>query len=54
MGYRQCVEIAWLPNGDVAVRDSKNPGSGYLTFTPGEWDAFTGGVEGGKFEQLNA
>ncbi|MFJ1456305.1 DUF397 domain-containing protein [Nocardia sp. N2S4-5] len=49
-----CVEVAWLSNGDVCVRDSKSPDAGRLTFTPGEWDAFTAGVEGGEFERPSA
>ncbi len=38
-----CVEAAKLPDGTVAVRDSKNPDGAVLTFTPAEWDAFIGG-----------
>jgi hypothetical protein len=35
----QCVEVAQA--GDIiAVRDSKNPGAGYLTFTTAEWETF--------------
>jgi hypothetical protein len=35
----ECVEVA---DGGchMHVRDSKNPGIGYITFGPGEWDAF--------------
>jgi hypothetical protein len=36
-----CVEIADLPNGARAVRDSKNPDGGHLMFTATEWSAFT-------------
>ncbi|MFJ1456304.1 DUF397 domain-containing protein [Nocardia sp. N2S4-5] len=50
----QCVEVAWLPDGRVGVRDSKDPDAGHLTFAPGEWDAFTAGVEGGEFERPSA
>jgi Domain of unknown function (DUF397) len=35
----QCVEVAQA-GGTIAVRDSKNPGAGYLTFTTAEWEAF--------------
>ncbi|MFI5781690.1 DUF397 domain-containing protein [Nocardia sp. NPDC051570] len=24
-GESECVEVAWLPNGETAIRDSKNP-----------------------------
>jgi hypothetical protein len=50
----QCVEIAWLDGGKVGVRDSKNPTGPALVFTPGEWDAFTGGVEDGEFNRPTA
>ncbi|WP_084522485.1 DUF397 domain-containing protein [Nocardia inohanensis] len=39
-----CVEIAWLPEGHVGVRDSKNPTGPALVLSPGEWDAFIDGV----------
>lgn len=41
----QCVEVAWLPEGGVGVRDSKNPAGPALTFTPSEWDAFTAAIQ---------
>lgn len=45
-----CVEVAFLPDGRVAVRDSKDTGRGpALVFTTAEWDAFTGGVVDGEF-----
>ena len=46
-----CVEVAWLSEGHVGVRDSKNPAGPALVFTPGEWDAFTAGVLGGEFHR---
>ncbi|WP_280233799.1 DUF397 domain-containing protein [Nocardia cyriacigeorgica] len=48
---RDCVEVAFLNSGLVGLRDSKNPGSGALVFGPGEWDAFTTGLAGGKFDR---
>jgi hypothetical protein len=45
----ECAEVAWLKDGMIGVRDSKNPTGGALTFTPGEWDAFTAGVRAGEF-----
>ena len=45
-----CVEVADLPGGHVGVRDSKNPGGQVLRFTPGEWQAFIGGVRNGEFD----
>ncbi|MFE7796910.1 DUF397 domain-containing protein [Nocardia sp. NPDC057440] len=44
-----CVEVAHLDGGLVGVRDSKNPTGPALVFTPGEWDAFTAGVQDGEF-----
>ncbi|MFC4035731.1 DUF397 domain-containing protein [Streptomyces polygonati] len=42
-----CVEVAELPTGGRAVRDSKNPGGPALTFTVEEWNAFAADVAGG-------
>ncbi|MBF6277943.1 DUF397 domain-containing protein [Nocardia nova] len=47
----ECVEVAHLTNGAVGVRDSKNPIGPALLFTPCEWDAFTTGLQEGKFER---
>jgi hypothetical protein len=47
-----CVEAARLPDGGMAVRDSKAQGNGpVLFFTAAEWNAFVGGVHDGEFEQ---
>jgi Domain of unknown function (DUF397) len=35
-----CVEVAALPDGGRAVRDSKDPTGPVLTFTPQAWRAF--------------
>ncbi|ATL70816.1 DUF397 domain-containing protein [Nocardia terpenica] len=48
---RDCVEIAHLDGGTVGVRDSKNPTGPALVFTPGEWDAFTAGMQDGEFDR---
>ncbi|MFG1686098.1 DUF397 domain-containing protein [Nonomuraea sp. NPDC049269] len=45
-----CVEVAELSRGHRGVRDSKNPTSPPLIFTPGEWNAFIGGVKDGEFD----
>lgn len=45
-----CVEIADLPDGGTAVRDSKQPFSApVLLFTAKEWKAFILGVTAGEF-----
>jgi hypothetical protein len=46
-----CVEVADLPDGGRAVRDSKDRGAGpVLRFTELEWKAFTAGVRAGEFD----
>lgn len=46
-----CVEVADLPDGGRAVRDTKQRGAGpVLCFTAGEWDAFVQGVRLGEFD----
>jgi hypothetical protein len=46
-----CVEVAFLDGGAVALRDTKDQGQGpVLVFTPGEWDAFIGGAKDGEFD----
>jgi hypothetical protein len=46
-----CVEVGFLPDGDVVVRDSKAPAVTALVFGPTEWKAFLSGVKAGEFEQ---
>jgi hypothetical protein len=46
-----CVEVAFV-DGQIAVRDSKDPDGPVLVFTPVEWTAFLGGVRGGEFDRL--
>ncbi|MEU4351621.1 DUF397 domain-containing protein [Streptomyces sp. NPDC023838] len=43
-----CVEVAELPHGARAVRDSKNPEREPLRFTASEWAAFRAGVIAGE------
>lgn len=50
-GSQDCVEVAFLGDGRVGVRDSKNPAGPALVFTPGEWDTFTAGVADGEFKR---
>jgi predicted secreted Zn-dependent protease len=44
-GASGCVEVAILPDGDRAVRHSKDPSGPALIFTLVEWEAFIGGVQ---------
>lgn len=50
-GNDNCVEVAHLDQGVVAVRDTKNRRGAVLTFTPGAWDAFITGVGGDEFNR---
>lgn len=43
-----CIEIAQLPRGARAVRDSKAPDHADLRFTASEWTAFRKGVVTGE------
>jgi hypothetical protein len=44
-----CVEMAELGAGSVAVRNSRYPDGPALIFTPVEWEAFVDGVRDGDF-----
>jgi hypothetical protein len=45
-----CVEFAQLPDGQVALRNSRHPSGPALLFTPAEWDAFSKAVVAGEFD----
>jgi Domain of unknown function (DUF397) len=47
-----CVECAPLPDGGVAVRNSRDPGGPALIYTPAEIEAFILGVRDGDFDNL--
>jgi Domain of unknown function (DUF397) len=47
-----CVEVAALPGGAVAVRNSRHSDSPALIYTPAEIDAFIRGVKDGQFDYL--
>ncbi len=47
-----CVEMAALPGGEVAIRNSRDPHGPALIYTPRELDAFVQGVKGGDFDDL--
>ncbi|GGK69059.1 hypothetical protein Sme01_14420 [Sphaerisporangium melleum] len=44
-----CVEVARLPLGGLAIRDSKNPTGPALRFTAGEWHTFITGMKADRF-----
>jgi hypothetical protein len=44
-GGNHCVEVAPLPGGEVAVRDSKNRDAGMHVFSRAAWAEFTAAVK---------
>jgi hypothetical protein len=44
-----CVEVAFLADGQIAMRNSRHPQGPALIFTRSEWDAFLGGAKDGEF-----
>jgi hypothetical protein len=50
-GDGECVEVAFLDGGQVALRDSKNPTRQPHVFTSHEWECFLAGVHAGEFER---
>jgi hypothetical protein len=44
-----CVEVARLPGGEIAMRNSRHPAGPALIFTGAEWDAFLSGARDGEF-----
>ena len=49
-----CVEVAEASNGQVAVRNSREPDSGTLFYTRPEIDAFVRGAKAGEFDYLTS
>lgn len=49
-GTANCVEIAVLPEGGHAMRDSKNPAAAHLTFGAAAWSAFVTAARAGEFD----
>jgi hypothetical protein len=47
-----CVEVAELPGGAVAVRNSRHPSGPALIYTRAEIGAFLTGVKNGEFDGL--
>ncbi len=47
-----CVELAELPGGRVAVRNSRSPEGPVLLYTRAEIAAFIAGVRAGEFDDL--
>lgn len=47
-----CVEVAGLPDGRIAVRNSNHPDAGVLFFTRAEMSAWIKGVKASEFDDL--
>ena len=47
-----CVEVAALPGGGIAVRNSRDPHGPALVYTPVEVAAFLAGAKDGEFDHL--
>jgi hypothetical protein len=47
-----CVEVAELPTGEIAVRNSRYPDGPALVYTPAEIEAFIAGARDGDFDHL--
>ncbi|MDI5966208.1 DUF397 domain-containing protein [Streptomyces sp. SL13] len=47
-----CVELAALPGGGFAVRNSRHPEGPALVYTRAEIEAFIGGAKDGEFDSM--
>lgn len=45
-----CIEVAPLSVGRVAIRDTESPGQAPFVVTAGVWDAFLDGARRGEFD----
>jgi hypothetical protein len=47
-----CVEVAALPSGEIAMRNSRFPAGPVLLYTQAEITAFLAGAKDGEFDHL--
>ena len=47
-----CVELAGLPGGEIAIRNSRDPNGPVLFYTKAEIQALIEGVKKGDFDNL--
>ena len=47
-----CVEVALLPGGEIAVRNSRFPSGPALVYTRAEIAAFLAGAKAGEFDHV--
>ena len=48
----ECVELAALPTGEIAMRNSRFPAGPILLYTQAEITAFLAGAKDGEFDHL--
>ncbi len=48
----ECVELAALPTGEIAMRNSRFPAGPVLLYTQAEITAFLAGAKDGEFDHL--
>lgn len=53
-GQGDCVEVAFLDAGTVAVRDSKNPSGPALVFGAAEWSGFLIGLSTARGQRADS
>jgi hypothetical protein len=51
-GGGECVELATLPTGEIAVRNSRFPEGPVLVYTTAELAAFVAGAKDGEFDHM--
>jgi Domain of unknown function (DUF397) len=49
-GQNNCVEAMRLPDGGMAIRDTKDRNKPAHVYTAREWQAFIEGVKAGEFD----
>ena len=52
-GAGNCVEVATLADGTIALRNSNQPDTGVVSFTRSEIAAWIKGCKAGEFDDLN-
>jgi hypothetical protein len=50
-GQASCVEVAFLADATVAVRDTKDRALPAHRYTAAEWAAFLAGIRAGEFDR---
>ena len=50
--FGNCVEVAELTGGKIAVRNSRHPGGPALIYTRAEMTAFVQAVKEGEFDEM--